>query len=114
MLKPWQYALSWLIQIVLASFCVHLCVSPSTKIAGDRGDLFSHRTFQLAFSALTNVASCLLLWKMPKRQIFVFSMVGSFLVALLAFDTIWSCSYIHFTVGLLGTLVVVVLTGILR
>jgi hypothetical protein len=90
-------------------------LAPShTELGGDRGDAWSHRTLQLILVILLSASYGILVCVVPKRQIFFMCLGTCIGSSIVAFDTIWKCAYVHFSIRLAGLSLTLVDLSVMR
>jgi hypothetical protein len=109
--KTRQFALAWSLKTIVLVVCIVLLVRCHTTWGGAE---WGHRSFQLVSAGVLSFSSGIMVWAIPKRQVFIISIALSMGGFLLAADTVWECALIHFAEKLIGTGVMLTQITILR
>jgi hypothetical protein len=111
-LKTWQYALSWIQHTLSMAFCLYFLTPDHTGLGGKRRGGWNHRTLLLCIGIVLNASIAVEILAIPKRNVFVMSLVVSPGVMILVSDAIWKCIYIHLLAKIsLALILVVFLAG---
>ena len=113
-LKTWQYALSFIVPALGVSWCVYFLASAHTKIGGEQAGGWTHRTLMLVLAAIYTAQQPILVWSLPKRQVFFSALAGSVLGVVGASDTMCKCVYVHLGLKTMGAVVLIVVLASIR
>jgi hypothetical protein len=112
-LKTWKRGLVFVVNAVIAISCMLLIGRGILHPGGERAMTW-HNTLQLSLVILSCFSWCALVRSVSKRQVFYISLVTVVGQGVLAYDTVWHCRGIHAILRLLGGILIVVLTAIMR
>jgi hypothetical protein len=58
----------------------------------------------LVLAAIFDALQPILVWSLPKRQVFFSALAGSVLGVVVSSDTMWKCVYVHFGIKIMGAI----------
>jgi hypothetical protein len=93
-LKTWQYTLVFILQALAIAFDLYFLAPDHTELGGKRRGGWNHRTAVLSLGIVMNVVVVIMVWAIPKRNVFFGCLVSSSLTVVLSSDTIWKCSFV--------------------
>ena len=109
--RHWRTGLVIVVNVVVMSVCAHRL---DAETRGTQTLALNHRTLQLALVIVSSWSWCVLACKVPTRSIMFLGVGASFEQLLVTSDTIWKCAPIHAALKVVGAVLVLALTAIMR
>jgi hypothetical protein len=113
-LKTWQYVLVFTEQALAVLWSLYFLAPAHAEIGGSRAEVLTHRTFLLVIVIVFNVSLGMMVWAIPKRQVFFMSLMWGMVTCMSSADTIWKCAYVQVGLRQLFALGIVALLTIMR